>query len=240
MTGTPPASLGVVAGAVALLLLAGCGGAQIQADIADDAPVSTATAPAVAADESSLELPDVRLDPAAKKELDGVGIFETLFDPAFPMPQESMSRFDAVFLGEVVEFRDGPAYEVFPGDPDAEHRAILVVRPAAVLAGAAEVGEPMHVRFTVSDVAGLNRALPAGSIALLAVNRVDEADDRYFDEPRAGVPAGASRFDVGPTFAAFADGSAHTWYPMLRETHAEPLTALVPPSLHSRLPRPLR
>ena len=238
MTGSRPASLGVVTGAMTLLLLAGCGGTRMQADTVSDATVSTATS--VETDEPSLGLPDARLDSAAKQALGGVGIFETLFDPAFPMPSASMSRFDAVFLGEVIEFRPGPAYEVFPDDPDAEQRPILVVRPIAVLTGAVEVGEPTYVRFTISDVAGLNRVLPAGSIAMLAVNLVDEADDRYFDDPQAGVPAGAPRFDVGPTFAAFADGGAHTWYPMLRETHDQPLTALVPPSLRSLLPRSLR
>jgi hypothetical protein len=144
------------------------------------------------------------------------------------MSQDLMSRFDAVVLATVVEFHDGPAYEAFPGDPDAEERAVLVVDPFAVLAGEAEVDQPMYVRFLVSDVEGLNAALPAGTTAMLAVDRVDPADDRYFDDAQAGFPSGAPRFDVGPTFAAFADGDAHTWYPMLRETHDEPLTALVP------------
>lgn len=178
--------------ALTVLLPAGCGETDGQAR--EDTSIRA----------DAVELPAERLDPAAQQDLLGTGGFETLFDPTFPMPEESMARFDAVVLGTVGEFRDGASYEVFPGDPDAEHRPVLVVEPFAVLAGDVKVDEPMYVRFAVSDVDGLTRALPAGTMTMLAVNLVDEADDKHFRDPQAGVPVGAPRFEVGPTFAAFA------------------------------------
>jgi hypothetical protein len=59
--------------------VAGCGDTTgPQAEIANDVVAAT-----TATGEPTVTLPRERLDPAAKKSLGGVGIFETLFNPSF-------------------------------------------------------------------------------------------------------------------------------------------------------------
>lgn len=87
-----------------------------------------------------------------------------------------------------------------------------------------------------NDPDGLRRALPSGTLALVAVSTVDETVDKYLSDPFAGVPEDATRYIAGAPYAAFADGPAKTWFPLLGLTSDAPLTALVPPRLQGKLP----
>lgn len=218
-----------IAGAVALVVTS-CGARGTDADGADPS-----NAPEVASSARVSGEP-IALDPAAKKAVRIAHI--NAVDPQFPIADTS--QFTSLVLGRVVEFRDGPVMEDYPGAKDSQPWVVVKIEPTAVLQGNEEVGVPIYVQLTTSDRQGLARAIPAGTLTLMAVRPLDPAGDRYLTDPWAGVPEGATRYIAGAPYAAFADGPTSTWFPILGTTYPQPIQALVPASLKSLLPSELQ
>lgn len=221
-------------GLVALTtILCGCGTDAGPVSSADSTPASESGGPASSAEVVAGMAP---IDPMAKKRL-RIGHINSV-DPQFPIA--NVSQFTTIIWGEIVDFRDGPAMADYPGDDSAQPWTVAMVEPVAVLRGDAEVGSPVYVQLTVSDREGSERAIPSGTLTLMAIRPLDSDGDKYLIDPRAGVPDGETRYIAGAPHAAFADGPNRTWFPVLGATFDRPIQALVPADLMSLLPKEFR
>lgn len=177
-----------------------------------------------------------RLDGEAKKAVLAAEVNSV--DPQFPIADPG--QFTSIVLGKVVDFRDGPVMEDYPGARDSLPWVVVKIEPTVVLQGSEKAGGPIYVQLTMSDRQGLEQALPAGTTTLVAVQPLDPSGDRYLADPWAGVPEGAVRYIAGAPYAAFADGPTATWFPVLGTTYQLPIQGLVPKSMKSQLPAELQ
>lgn len=127
-----------------------------------------------------------------------------------------------IVIGRIVGFEAGPTYDPTENDGRwATPTTTVALEVTEVIKGEAAPGDVVYAQLGMSiiDPAEAEKALPAGSVALLYLQKFDPKTDSGADEvddPSAGRPEGSPVWAVGPLSFIVANGNNNgTLFPLL-------------------------
>lgn len=208
----------------AVVALAGCGQRVAEGDQSELSTVESSQRTSDGAELLNTE----RLDPEAMEALQ-VAAFDLRGDPQLPIDSRGKG-YDLMVLGQVIEFRKGPAPADMPAGGDSGD-VVVEIQTDRVVTGEEKAGSSIYVHVYGVGLETLRRAIPPGTATLISAYHVSGRDDPYVDDPWSGFAEGATRYEAGPLEFAVADGPEHTWLPQLKTSFNRPLTDGIPPEL---------